>query len=208
MGVARDGKAWIMFRPDGRIGLVDVNNANACEMTGYDPHQFGFHLFGMAFASSGPNDPCDHLYLHSFDDVEWSEGQGVGMLGRVDQSTLQVAPVSPIDFNGGELTGTGDGRLFAFAGVPDAKLVEYDKGSGEVVDVIPLAGLQLTNAFAFAFWGGDFWFFTESGGLGTPSKVTVLDHDGTLGLETLPENAPMRVVGAGVSTCAPLLPQG
>lgn len=210
MGVARDGKAWIMFQPTGQIFLVDVNDANACAPSGWQPSQFGYNLFGMAFASESPTDSCDDLYLHSFDGGEWAQGPNLGMLARVDRDTMAALPISPVDYNGGELTGTGDGRLFAFAGTGDAELVEYDRGSGEVIDTIALPGLPLTFAFAFAFWGGDFWFFTEGGAIGTPSKVTRLDYDGSDGggLTTVVTQAPMRVVGAGVSTCAPLLPPG
>ncbi|HEY8377426.1 MAG TPA: hypothetical protein VIK91_13110, partial [Nannocystis sp.] len=77
-------------------------------------------------------------------------------------------------------------------------------------DVFPLANLPLTNAFAFAFFGGDFYFFTE-GPNPNFSKVTHLDYDDSDGdgqqqLTTINNNAPIRIVGAGVSTCAPFLP--
>ncbi len=212
MGVARSGTAWIMHRPDGDIFHVDVNNANQCSDPGYFPGQSGFDLFGMAFASNSAVDPCDKLYAHTFDDIDWSEGPGVGQLGRVDPKSLDLSPIGPINYNGGELTGTGDGRLFAFAGVPNAKLIEYDKSTGGEKQVIDLGGLQLTYAFAFAFWGGDFYFFTEGGGFGSNSKVTKLDFDESDGngqaLTTVNANAPMRIVGAGVSTCAPFVPPG
>ncbi len=117
----------------------------------------------------------------------------------------------------GELTGTGSGRLFAFVGVAPAKLVEFDKATGTVVDIIELTGLELTDAFAFAFWGGDFYFFTEANDTlpGFPegtSRVVKLDYDGSDGggptLTTVVESGPILVVGAGVSTCAPITPEG
>jgi hypothetical protein len=215
MGVSREAVAWVMYRPpasNGDIFHVAINNANQCDDPGYTPGQEGFFLFGMAFASNSEQDPCDKLYAHTFDDIEWSEGPGVGMLGVVDPDTLQLTKLGDIDYNGGELTGTGDGRLYAFAGVPDAKLVQYDKDTAQVVETLPLSGLQLTYAFAFAFWGGDFYFFTENGMMGSNSKVTHLDYDESEGagqaLTTINTSAPIRVVGAGVSTCAPLEPPG
>lgn len=209
MGVARDGTAWIMFQPGGDIFLVDVNDANTCVPSGWQPNQFGYNLFGMGFASNEVAG-CDQLYLHSFDGGSWAEGENVGMLARVDRETMAAMPIAPIDYNGGELSGTGDGRLFAFAGAGDAKLVEYDRSTGEELAITALPGLQLTYAFAFAFWGGDFFFFTESGGIGTPSRVTWLDHDQSEGggSTTVVAEAPLRVVGAGVSTCAPVTPPG
>jgi len=215
MGVSRDAVAWVMYRAlsaYGDIFHVAINNANQCDDPGYTPGQQGFELFGMAFVSNSEQDPCDKLYAHTFDDVEWSEGPGVGMLGVVEPDTLQLTKIDDIDYNGGELTGTGDGRLYAFAGVPDAKLVQYDKDTAVVVETLPLTGLQLTYAFAFAFWGGDFYFFTENAGMGSNSKVTHLDYDESEGagqaLTTVNTSAPIRAVGAGVSTCAPLEPPG
>jgi len=209
MGVARDGTAWIMFQPTGEIFLVDVNDANTCMASGWQPNQFGYNLFGMGFSSPAQGG-CDDLFLHSFDGGEWAEGENLGMLARVDRQTMTAIPVAPIDYNGGELSGTGDGRLFAFAGAGGAKLVEYDRSSGEEIAITVIPNLELTYAFAFAFWGGDFFFFTESGGLGTPSRVTWLDHDESDGggSTAIVAQAPLRVVGAGVSTCAPLTPPG
>jgi len=209
MGVARDGTAWIMFQPTGEIFLVDVNDANTCMPSGWQPSQFGYNLFGMGF-SSPAGGGCDDLFLHSFDGGEWAEGESLGMLARVNRETMAALPVAPIDYNGGELTGTGDGRLFAFAGAGGAKLVEYDRASGEELAITQIPNLELTYAFAFAFWGGDFYFFTESGGIGTPSRVTWLDHDQSEGggSTTVVAEAPLRVVGAGVSTCAPITPPG
>jgi hypothetical protein len=184
-----------------------VNDANACSDPGYQPGSSGFTLFGMAFVSQSAQSPCDTLYAHSFSGFGgFSEAQGSGQLGRLVDLTAQV--VSSIDYDGGELTGTGDGRLFAFAGANPAKLVEYDKTDGSVVETTPLSGLELTNAFAFAFWGGDFYFFTEASTFANYSEVTKLDYDGDGSLSTVNGNAPIRVVGAGVSTCAPIVPPG
>jgi len=209
MGVARSGTAWVMYSPSGEIFNVDVNAANVCTDPGYTPGGSGFTLFGMAFVSESANSPCDTLFAHSWSGSAggFGEGPNTGRLGRLDD--LVPAFVNDVDFDGGELTGTGDGRLFAFAGSNPAKLIEYNKGTGDVVEITPLTGLELTQAFAFGFWGGDFYFFTEGDGLGaTTSKVTKLDHDGDGSLTTVNANAPVRIVGAGVSTCAPFTPQG
>ena len=59
---------------------------------------------------------------------------------------------------------------------------------------------DVNDAFAFAFWGGDFWIFT---GMGGPSDVNRFrPADGTT---TTPTKHPSTIVGAGVSTCAPSL---
>jgi hypothetical protein len=205
MSVDRNGIAYVMFQNDD-IYTVDVNNPNMCTDPGYAPGQLNFNKFGMGFVSNSQFDPCEKLFAHSWSGQGgFSEGNGVGRLGRMDAADLVMEEIGTIDYNGGELTGTGDGRLFAFAGSP-AKLVEYDKDTAAVVATEQL-NMSLTNAFAFAFFAGDFYLFTEANGNPSVSKVTHYDYDDDKSLEIVVQQAPIRIVGAGVSTCAPLLPQ-
>lgn len=206
MGVDRHANAWLTIRSSGRMFKFFANDKDKrCEETKHKPGTEGFTLFGMAFVEHPRDGRCEQLYMHSFDGETPSEGSGAGTLGVLDPETFAVKKVSPIDFNGGELTGTADGRLFAFAGTP-SRLLEYDPKTGKVKKEIPLGDLELSSSFAFAFWGGDFYFFTEN--LGTfpfVSKVTKLDYTGDGSLTTFIEKAPLRVAGAGVSICAPLI---
>ena len=80
--------------------------------------------------------------------------------------------------------------------------------TGEKIEQQNLDGLELTQAFAFAFWGGDFYFLTKNDEPTYPkrSKVTRLDYDGDGSLTTINNETPIRVVGAGVSIRAPLIP--
>jgi len=202
MSVDRNGVAFVMFQNDD-IYTIDVNNPNMCADPGYDPGQMGFDKFGMGFVSNSMFDQCDKLYAHSWSGMGgFSEGPGAGRLGVMDGEELVMDEIGPINYDGGELTGTGDGRLFAFAGNP-AKLVEYDKSDASVIDTQQL-NMSLTNAFAFAFYGGDFYMFTESDQNNQVSKVTHYDYDDTQNLEIVVNQAPIRIVGAGVSTCVPL----
>jgi len=201
MSVDRNGIAHVMFQNDD-IYTIDVNNPNMCLDPMYQPGQLGFNKFGMGFVSNDEFDPCDKLYAHSWNGQGgFSEGVNVGRLGRLEPDTLVMSEIGFINYNGGELTGTGDGRLFAFAGAP-AKLVEYDKATAQVIATEQL-GISLTNAFAFGFYGGDFYLFTE-GANPNFSKVTHYDYDDTKMLSVAVAQAPMRIVGAGVSTCVPL----
>jgi len=209
MGVDRNGIAWVMFQGQD-IYTIDVNNPANCVDPGYNPGQLGFGLFGMAFVSEGENNPCDQLYVNSYSGgLGFQEGPDIGRLGTMDPDTLLMSEIGLTDFDGAELTGTGDGRLFAFAGVGPAKLTEFDKTDASVIEQLPLDTLELTNAFAFAFFGGDFYFFTESPNIFT-SQVTHLDWDdsdmdGEQQLEIVVADAPIRIVGAGVSTCVPVV---
>jgi hypothetical protein len=208
MAVDRLGFAWVMFNtPQGEIWKLDVTNVANCEDPGYNQGQMGINYFGMAFVSNSKFDQCDQLYGNTFDGFGgFSEGPGFGDFLTLDPKTLQIQTLGPTTFNGAELTGTGDGRAFMFGGANPAKLVEVDKKNGAYLEVTPLGGLELTNAFAFAFFAGDFYMFTESDNNANFSKVTHYDYDGNKQLTTVVNQAPIRIVGAGVSTCAPFVP--
>ncbi len=218
MGVGRDGYAWVQdtalvgLNSVGDLFRMNVSDPADCVDPGYTPGANGWNHFGMAFVSQSDINPCDSLYGAHWDGAlgGFGEGVNVGKLGVFDEDALQMNTIGSNNYNGAELTGTGDGRLYAFGGVPDAKLIQFDKQTGEELEVISFAGFPLTQAFAFAFWGGDFYFFTEAspGQIGTKSKVTRLDYDGDQSLTTVNAGGPVRVVGAGVSTCAPVLPPG
>jgi hypothetical protein len=163
MAVAPNGLAWVLLSGSHDLVTLDVNAGTACAEPAFEPDQSGFGLFGMAFSADEAGKRCATLFAHSYDGSgPFGEGPGLGKLGRIDRETLELSEVGPIDFDGGELSGTGDARLFAFAGKEPAKLVEYDKATGAALSVLPLDGFQKTNASAFAFYGGDAFFFTEA----------------------------------------------
>lgn len=163
MAVDANGLAWILFIDSLDILTIDVKDPGACGDPGYNRTNPDFGLFGMAFVTQQPASRCERLYLHTYDgDGPFSEGESIGRLGVIDPITGDLTELALVDFDGGELAGTGDGRLFAFAGVDPVKLVEYDRATGSVIDILPLGGLTKTNASAFAFAGGDAWIFTEA----------------------------------------------
>ncbi|MEZ4447993.1 MAG: hypothetical protein R3B09_00855 [Nannocystaceae bacterium] len=214
MAVDRLGFAWVMFNsPAGVLRKVDVTNPNNCTDPGYLPGQMGVTYYGMAYVTKDQFNTCDQLYGNTWNGQGgFSEGPNFGNFLTVDPMNLQLQLLGATTFNGAEVTGTGDGRAFLFGGANPAKLVEVNKQNGQFLDVLPLGNLSLTNAFAFAFFAGDFYMFTESAGPGSKSKVTQLDYDdsdnnGIQDLTVVNMNAPIRIVGAGVSTCAPFNPQ-
>ena len=274
MAVDALGLAWMLFADTEDIFTIDVNDPGvACLDPGYVPGREGFGLFGMSFATDTALDACADLYMFSYSgDGPFREGPDLGQLGALDPDALTVRTITSVDFDGGELAGTGDGRLFAFAGDEPSKLIEYDKDNGEVLDVTELPDIRRTNANAFSFFAGDAWFFTEAppalcpacleaecpdawtacqgdevcleqlqcaqdaadvtdecGGLlsaemmsclstctdeclvslrARVSRVTRFDFDGTEGggATVVVEEAPIRVVGAGASTCVTTSP--
>ncbi len=208
MGVDRQGFAWVQFS-DLQIRKVDVTNSMDCSDPGFLPMQDGIKNFGMAFVSNSADDKCDRLYGNHYNFV--AQGKMVAEFFSIDPLSLDLVQLGKSDFGRAEVTGTGDGRAFLFAGPDPSQLVEVDKASGATLSTVPLPGVKTGGGFAFAFFAGDFYFFTDATEDGT-SEVTHLDYDdsdknGLQDLKVVLQNAPLRVVGAGVSTCAPIEPQ-
>ena len=207
MGVSRKARAWVQYF-GGDLYTVDLKDpGSACKDPGFENDEPLFPNFGMAFVANSASDPCDKLYAHSGIDPGLI-GEDVGALGVIDPTTLELSEIAKIDFAWGELTGTGNGRLYAFQGSTPPFISEYDKTTGAILASWPLPGLDSPNAFAFAAWGGDFYLFMTSGDdfLGN-SRVVHVDFDESDGdgmaITTIVDQAPIRIVGAGVSTCAP-----
>jgi len=216
MGISRKGRAWVEYY-SGDIHTVDLTRSNtttACLDPGFDTYYDPmFAQFGMAFVANSPTDSCEKLYLNTSIPPEFEAPMGRynGALGVVDPGTLALSRIGSIDFTEGELTGTRDGRMFAFAPGLRSHLSEYDKDSGELLDRWPLPGLGEVDAYSFTFWGGYFYFFTAPEDPDVNSRVTKYDFDDLDGdgmvLTTVIEEAPFRVVAAAVSTCAPSCPR-
>jgi hypothetical protein len=104
-----------------------------------------------------------------------------------------------------ELTGTGDARLFGFFTTMPAHVAEIQKASGATPAATDLSMVDASvGGYAFSFWGGSFWFYTASDT--DTTKVTRYDPTSNPAVTTVV--APMldfTIVGAGVSTCAPLV---
>jgi hypothetical protein len=198
MAVDRRGVAYVLYS-DGTLYRVSTATA-ACTATTFTPNQNGFDTFGMGFASDFGG-PAERLYVSDND----FDGQLLG-LGFIDTTTFSLSSIGSFGttIRRSELTGTGDGRLFAYW--PDnlagggSHLTELNKATGQVVAQTDLPIGDRNDAFAFAFWGGDFWIFTSAGGTTDVSRFRPTD-----GTTTMPAKHPSTVVGAGVSTCAPQL---
>lgn len=205
MGVGRDGRAWVQYA-NGDLYTIQVNDPGQCEDPGFMADQQGMHTFGMGFVSNSQLDPCDRLY--GIDAGIFSSG----LLASLDTADLQFEPIKTTSYRLAELAGTGDGRLFALVQDPmngDVDLIELDRATGDEIEVFALTDLNTGGNFAFSFWGGDFYFFTD-GPMG--STISRLDWDESEGngkqLEVVLSDSPISVVGAGTSTCVPLEPEG
>jgi hypothetical protein len=200
MAVARDGTAWVNYT-DGRLYKVSTADAS-CQSTTFAARQRGFGVrFGMGFSSNQPGAKEETLFIA---DVEGGRG-----LASVDLASLTVSTVGNFPGAlsvGGELTGSGDARLWGFFTTrPQATFARIDKANAQTSDVQQLSGVSTGTHWAFSFWGGDFWFYTADTSLNpaATSNVTRMETQAGNRLSVVLRNIGFRIVGAGVSTCAP-----
>ena len=130
--------------------------------------------------------------------------------GRVDFDAKTIVPIGAganLAGVGAELTGTGDGRLYGFAPATPVVVAELDK-SGAAKSQTPLPNVEVPAAWAFSFWGGRFYLYTAPADLFGARTSNVAEFDPKTGKADpkFMENVGFRIVGAGVSTCAPVEP--
>lgn len=210
MGVDREAKAWVLYN-SGQLFNVSTQNA-ACSTTGFTPRQnsggMRWDLFGMGFVTDQAGGDSEKLWIgggnidaSTLGDLGFLNPPGSLAINRVADMTT-AAELSP------ELTGLGDATLWGFyPGQARAFVQQIDKSTGGGVGqqlTIP-GGLGGTvAAWAFAQWGGKFYIFvTTSSGLSTNSTVRTIDRQ-TGAYQLVSQNLPYTIVGAGVSTCAPI----
>jgi hypothetical protein len=205
MAVDRSGYAWINY-DDGSIWKVDTSTM-ACTATTFMSGQAGFSPnLSMGFSSDTSGSIAETLFVadNTGDDTTIADGKGAA---RVDLGTMTLTPLGG-PFTGqvagwrGELTGTGDARLFGFFTTTPAYLAEIQKANGTTPVAAVLPGVDATmGGYAFSFWGGKFWFYTAST---TPTSSVTMYDPATLQTQVVLSDIGFVIVGAGVSTCAPL----
>jgi hypothetical protein len=191
MAVDHTGVAYAnLVGNTGEIWKINTGSA-ACTSTPYKP-QNGFIRFGMGF--TGDLDGGENLYISD------TQTNPSGALAQVNVTNINLSLVGTYQpaLPRCELSGTGDGKLYAFC-VENvgSKLALIDQKTAKVIgsDNLKVGGQV---AFAFAFWGGVFWMFTGNNG------STLTKYDPMTKSETTVMNITDTIVGAGVSTCAPV----
>lgn len=199
MAVDRRGIAWVLLG-NGYLNRVSIIDAT-CRPVGYIAPPESPRTFGMGFSSDGDKAETETLYVAANDQTQY-----LGMLA-VDEPPPTYTPAGVITTphrRNPELTGTADGKLFAY--FPEDRrgfVQELDKTRG--IGIGPKHHLDTLegpiSAYAFAHFAGRFYVFATSN---AGNAVHAIDRK-TGAYELLIERSPYRVVGAGVSTCAPLL---
>jgi len=201
MGVDRNAVAWVLYS-DGELFRVDTANL-MCTKTTWTSQQ-GLLLFGMGFSTNTAGGTEDTLYVAGGSDQLSTSSK----LATMSTSAFAATPVGNVT-GWPELTGTGNAELWGWfpsdeLGSTTPRVEQINKMTGAPMKTFTLPSLTGTpRAWAFAFWGGDFWIFYKRD---TDPSTSVYQIDGMTGQMKGTTAAPGReIVGAGVSTCAPVV---
>ncbi len=195
MAVDQNAVAWVAYL-DGNLFKVDTSTGK-CEATSFQNNQVGFYQFGMGFVFD-PSTGNDTLYIAGSN----SSFGTTSTLATVAFPSLAVTPIGIIDAGLPELTGTGDGELWGFI-APGASangyatLARFDPATGKTLESHSYRGLTGGSSWAMKFWGGSFWLFLDS-------SVYQVSRDALDDVQWVATYGHGLIVGAGVSTCAPV----
>lgn len=205
MAIDRHGTAWVLYY-SGHVYKLDLASGG-CVDSGYVPVQFPgkFSVFGMAFTADTSSPEKETLFVR--DGVWYGQGNepAARILGRFDVKSKTITPVADNPGGSADLSGTGDGRLWAFRKQPDssANLAEINPMTGANLSVTSLGDLTIWNAWAVAAWGGDVWMFTDEE---NASSKIIRYQPATGQFDVVKTDIGPRIIGAGVSSCAPFVP--
>ncbi len=196
MGIDRNAVAWVLFN-DGEVFHVDTTTlacTHATSLTG------NLQNFGMGFSTTMANGTDDKLFIAGGTISAAADRTGNSTLATFDTTTLQTTTVGTIS-GWPELTGTSEAQLWGyFPGDGTTHISQLDKTDGHVLQNLPETTIgSSADAYAFAAYGGEFWVF--SGPL-ADTAVYEIDVNGTIMSTT---HTTKTIVGAGVSTCAPVV---
>lgn len=188
MAIDRKGVAWIAFQ-GGSVAQLRLDTFECNEIV-LRNRPTDLKVFGMGFAKDD-SPSGETLYLYN------------RFLFSVDPLTREMSVVGePGLGTDGELSGTGDGRLFGFSPISGV-VAHLDRSTAAVLESYRTSAIERSE-FAFAQWGGDFWLFTRPEG--APSGIVTRHSPATGESKIVVADTGIRIIGAGVSTCAPYEP--
>lgn len=197
MSVDRAGNAWVLYN-NGQLFKVGIQTL-ACMQLAWNPPP-SLKVFGMGFSTDAVGGEAESLFIGG----GLTQTQTSYVLARVDPNTMMTTmigsqPQLP------EMTGNGNAELWGY--MPEAttaRVVQFDKTTGAAIKTYMEPMLGGTNtAYAFAHWGGDYWVFLQRNAETSTTVYQVKGSDGTI--VSMTPGPGHTVVGAGVSTCAPVV---
>jgi hypothetical protein len=199
MAVDRTATAWVNDI-NGHIFKVSTADASCTTTSFVAP--LGFTQMGMGFATDTAGGTTETLYV---------DGIGGAGLAKIDLTTMALTRIGP--FGGAlagqdcELTGTGNAELFGFFTTMPASVAQINESNAQILSNAPQPGVDTGTDWAFSFWGGDFYLYTADTTLNPSDTTNVTRYSpSTMQTTVVKQQIGFRIVGAGVSTCAPTQP--
>ena len=172
----------------------------------------GWFRLGMGFSSDAAMGTSEQLFVTGTGDVGGNTSPGLGRIDLVKNNLVTLGQFTgALSGQSAELTGTGDARLFGFFTTTPVEVAEIDKVNkpGTILNTKKLPKVETPAAWAFSFWGGDFYLYTAPDPTLNPNRTTNVSRyrpsDGTTDPAYMTDIG-FIIVGAGVSTCAPVEP--
>jgi hypothetical protein len=209
MAVSREGNAYVLFGSSDDYGdffcdgvfPVDVDSGACSGQTPFQCGQAGFEKFGMGYSTDSADSTAERLFIGSSIDDQF---------GTLDPATGAAQFIGSLPNQGPEFTGNANGELwgfFPYDSPPTARRLNKATGGADQTLALPsLPDMTYGDsaAWAFAYWGGSFYIFYMVSPYDSSTVVYKLEYDGTV--STFIADTGLVIVGAGVSTCAPITP--
>ncbi|HEY1549506.1 MAG TPA: hypothetical protein VGG28_16880, partial [Kofleriaceae bacterium] len=224
MAVDRNAQAYVLFSDD-KIYKVDTTQTSLpCTATTWKKTS-ALAEFGMGYSTNTMGGSDDTLFIAGGKDLTTGMAPSTSTLATLDTSAFTAATVGTVT-GWPELTGNSNAELWGFFPDVDGKtaplVTQIDKTTGAFMTKYtqtmggPLdAGTP--GAWAFGFYGGDYWVFLayedDSDPLDPTTNPTTVyqiagptSSSGTPGsIVSMTSAGSLVIVGAGVSTCAPTM---
>jgi hypothetical protein len=210
MGVDRNATAYVLyvdqsgFSTKPLVFKVDTTGAGLpCSATSFTAPSTLVE-FGMGFSTTTAGGDVDQLFIGGSADPTAS---GNATLYNLDVTNYAVSPALGGVDGSPELTGNANAELWGFfpsGASTQAHIEQINKTNGTAISssMLPANMQGQAAAWAFGFYGGDYWVFLQKM---TDSNTSVYEVSPTGTLMTTTPAPGRKIVGAGVSTCAPVV---
>ncbi|CAN5523063.1 hypothetical protein BH11MYX1_BH11MYX1_17010 [soil metagenome] len=211
MGVDRNAVAYVLYVDQDtftgsvngtKLFKVDTTSASlTCTATSFNAPS-NLKEFGMGFSTTTAGGDVDQLFIAGGAAATTTTS---AKLATLDVTTMATTAVGTVQ-GSPELTGNANGELWGF--FPDAnnpRIAQINKTTGVLATANLPASMQGNPMdWAFAFYGGDYYVFLQRD---TDANTIVYQVSPTGTLVGQTNASGKHIVGAGVSTCAPVVIQ-
>jgi hypothetical protein len=206
MGVDRNANAYVLYVDQvlgspSKIFKVDTNTAGLpCTATTFTAPT-NLEEFGMGFSTTTAGGDQDQLFIAGGTAVQTTSPAD---LNTLDVTSMAVAHLGTVT-GSPELTGNANAELWGFFPDPNSPRIEQiNKTNGASITpaMLPASMKGMPMAWAFAFYGGNYFVFLMKGSESSTTVYEVTPAGMLVGSTPAPGKV---IVGAGVSTCAPVV---